>query len=267
MYRNNDYWSTPNYGPYYLYDHYYMFRQQVTAQQVMQRLRTQHNNLYSQLQRSGMDRQLVDYIFSFVVNFTLNQANPNQTAAQVYQQFQTQVPWFNIFFTQANVPLSLANRVLTNVIEIVLSMIRPGQPGQPGQGWSGWESLGGVLTSAPSASSWQNNRLDVFARGTDNALYHIWWDGRAWSNWEDLGGTLTSAPTVSSRRPNHLEVFARGTGDQLFRREWNGSRWTPWENLGGRITSAPAAVSWGPIRTDVFARGQNQDLVHLWRGQ
>ncbi|WP_245732727.1 hypothetical protein [Salinibacillus kushneri] len=70
------------------------------------------------------------------------------------------------------------------MIEIVLELIKGGQPEPPSQGWSGWESLGGTLASAPSVSSWQNNRLDVFARGTDNALYHIWWNGMSWSNWQ-----------------------------------------------------------------------------------
>lgn len=41
--------------------------------------------------------------------------------------------------------------------------------------WSGWESLGGTLTSAPAAVSWGPNRIDVFVKGTDNALWHKWW--------------------------------------------------------------------------------------------
>jgi hypothetical protein len=38
-------------------------------------------------------------------------------------------------------------------------------------GW-GVESLGGSLTSAPSAVSWLYNRLDVFVRGTDGNIWH-----------------------------------------------------------------------------------------------
>lgn len=34
-----------------------------------------------------------------------------------------------------------------------------------------WESLGGILTSAPSVVSWGTNRLDVFALGTDSACW------------------------------------------------------------------------------------------------
>jgi hypothetical protein len=42
-------------------------------------------------------------------------------------------------------------------------------------GWSGWEDLGGILTSAPAAVSWGQNRIDTFVSGTDSALWHKWW--------------------------------------------------------------------------------------------
>ena len=39
-------------------------------------------------------------------------------------------------------------------------------------------SLG--LNHSSDASSWAPGRLDVFVRGTDNAMWHKWWDGSAW---------------------------------------------------------------------------------------
>jgi hypothetical protein len=30
------------------------------------------------------------------------------------------------------------------------------------------------------AVSWGPDRLDIFVKGTDNALYHKWWDKTAW---------------------------------------------------------------------------------------
>jgi hypothetical protein len=39
-----------------------------------------------------------------------------------------------------------------------------------------WESLGGTITSAPTAASWGPNRIDVFAMGKDNALWHYWYE-------------------------------------------------------------------------------------------
>jgi hypothetical protein len=44
-----------------------------------------------------------------------------------------------------------------------------------GSTWSHWETLGGYLTEAPAAVSWDANRIDVFARGTDNAIYQTLW--------------------------------------------------------------------------------------------
>jgi hypothetical protein len=43
-----------------------------------------------------------------------------------------------------------------------------------GTRWSGWQSLGGVITSDPAAVSWGGNRLDVFAKGQNEHLWHIW---------------------------------------------------------------------------------------------
>jgi hypothetical protein len=44
-----------------------------------------------------------------------------------------------------------------------------------GSGWRGWEDLGGVIDNAPAAVSWGPNRIDCFARGMDNHMYHKWW--------------------------------------------------------------------------------------------
>jgi len=56
--------------------------------------------------------------------------------------------------------------------------------------WFGWETLGGGIQEEPSCVSWGPNRIDCFARGTDNAMWHRWWDGSAWGGWESLGGVI-----------------------------------------------------------------------------
>jgi len=43
-----------------------------------------------------------------------------------------------------------------------------------GSRWTDWQSLGGSLASEPGAVSWGGRRIDVFARGDDDHLYHIW---------------------------------------------------------------------------------------------
>src|SRR5918998_877771 len=129
-------------------------------------------------------------------------------------------------------------------------------------GGSDWESLGGVLTSDPDAVSWVFGRIDVFARGTDRALWHKWYDG-GWSDWESLGGVLTSAPGVASWSFGRLDVFVRGT-DRALWHKWYDGGWSDWESLGGVLRSDPDAVSWGEQRIDVFVRGTDDALWHKW---
>jgi sialidase-1 len=86
--------------------------------------------------------------------------------------------------------------------------------------WSNWENLGGVLVEAPGAVSWGNNRIDVFVPGTNNHMYHKWWDGKRWSDYEDLGGVIIGAPSAASWAENRLDIFARGTDNALYHKWW-----------------------------------------------
>ena len=130
--------------------------------------------------------------------------------------------------------------------------------------WSGWEDLGGVLLDGPGAASWAKNRIDVFGTGTNNAMFHKWWDGVGWRGWESLGGVIDNAPAAVSWGPNRIDCFARGTNNRLYHKWWDGSAWRGWENLGGLITSSPTVASWAPNRLDVFAKGADNAMWHLW---
>ncbi len=127
-----------------------------------------------------------------------------------------------------------------------------------------WENLGGVLTSNTSCTTWSANRIDCFARGTDNAMWHRWWNGSAWGGWETLGGVITTDPNCVSWGPNRIDCFARGTDNALWHRWWNGSAWGGWESLGGVITGPPECVSWGANRIDCFAKGTDNAMWHRW---
>jgi hypothetical protein len=173
--------------------------------------------------------------------------------------------------------------------------------------WSGWEDLGGPpaplvptagtravrpvrpplitntqLASAPAVASWQENRLDCFARGVDNHMWRKWWDGTAWSGWEDLGGPpaplvntmssarsarvigafgqaqLASAPAAVSWGANRIDTFGRGVDRHLWHKWWDGGTWSQWEDLGGNLASAPAVCSWGANRLDCFVQGPSK---------
>lgn len=131
---------------------------------------------------------------------------------------------------------------------------------------SGAQSLGGTLTSGPDAASWGSSRLDAFARGTDNSLFHRSWAGSGWSSWESLGGVITADPGVVSWGSNRIDVFVRGSDNAMYHKVWNGA-WNGWEAFGGGLAGGPDVASWSSDRLDVFVRGTDNQLWHkAWNG-
>jgi hypothetical protein len=143
-------------------------------------------------------------------------------------------------------------------------------------GWQSVESLGqpaaGVsIVGAPGAVSWGSSRIDVFARGSDNALWQKTYDGTngGWQPWVQVGGDINSAPTVSTYASGRLDVFATGPAGDLEHFWYTDSAWHNAESLGTppsnvTLTYTPGAVSWGSSRIDVFARGSDGVMWQKW---
>ena len=141
----------------------------------------------------------------------------------------------------------------------------------------GQKNWGGKLVGGPDACSWGGKRIDVFARGKDNHLWHIFVDDAGnLQPWQDLGGNLTSDPTCVSRGPGLIDVFARGGDNALWHKSFDKSKppikgtagpWSQWTSWGGNLTSAPDACTWGGQRVDVFARGGDGAVWHKWRNE
>jgi hypothetical protein len=72
------------------------------------------------------------------------------------------------------------------------------------------------LTSGPAVSSRRSNRLEVFARGSNNQLITMSWNGSRWSNWFNIAGNITTAPAAVSWGPNRTDVFARRGNNSLW---------------------------------------------------
>lgn len=235
---------------------------------LMALINRRFNNHYEELEGYGVRRADTRNIFRNIVAYVLrNHDNYKGTIDQrtyaILQDLRRDNPYAFTILRRKGVPNTRINQIFSDIIRFTLENLDIGNVG----GWSRWEDLGGILTSAPAAASWQSRRLDVFARGQNQALWHIYWNGARWSAWEDLGGVLTSGPAAVSWGPNRIDVFARGQNQSLWHIYWDGIRWSAWEDLGGIITSEPAAASWGANRLDVFARGQNQALWHkYWDG-
>ena len=118
--------------------------------------------------------------------------------------------------------------------------------------------------SDPDVSAgWGGGRLDVYARGSENALHHKWYDGTTWHGWENLGGpSLTSGVGASSWGPGRLDVVGRTAGDSITQWWWNGT-WHTF-NLGCCFSSAPDITESSSERQDVFARGNDNALWQRW---
>jgi hypothetical protein len=134
-----------------------------------------------------------------------------------------------------------------------------------------WHSLEGGLTSGPLAIRNADGRLEVFVRGTDGALHHIWQltPGGSWSGWACLGGGLSSIPVAVRNMDGQLEVFVRGT-DGALHHIWQltpGGSWSNWSSLGGVLTSDPFAVRNADGRLEAFVCGTDQALHHCWQSK
>jgi hypothetical protein len=130
-------------------------------------------------------------------------------------------------------------------------------------GVHGWEYLGGYLTSSPAAASRSSGTIDVFARGTDAALYTKQLSGGVWNkSWTPFGGQVASgtSPAACAQGPNSIEVSVQGTDHALWHMSSQGPVWSAWASLGGVLTSSPALTSPASGTIDVFARGSDNGL-------
>jgi hypothetical protein len=141
-----------------------------------------------------------------------------------------------------------------------------------GQVWSTSTSLGGYVTSDPSAVSRGGGNIDVFVRGSDGVLWsrNTTDGGTSWNSWYQIGGQLASGtgPAVCAQNANSLDVFVQGTDHALWYNHWDGTTWSwqslggisttwSWQSLGGILTSSPAATSRSSGTIDVFVRGSD----------
>jgi hypothetical protein len=146
-----------------------------------------------------------------------------------------------------------------------------------------WKSLGGDATSAPAAASIADNRIDVFVRGANNAVFtRSIVDGKPSKGWRFLSGIFAqSAPAVAAWEPQkRVSVFVQGSDKAIHTLDFrptegkDGVAKGGWISIGGESTnvgangktqSSPAAVSWNEAeanRIDVFTQAANKDLYH-----
>ncbi|MDP9120278.1 MAG: hypothetical protein M3O15_02760 [Acidobacteriota bacterium] len=108
------------------------------------------------------------------------------------------------------------------------------------QGWSPqWESLGGIVTFAPTCCWWWNTPTSVFhvfAVGQDGQLWHKYFDN-GWNDWTNdppahPNGVISSAPVAVVAGKNRVDVFARAAGAEVWKVGWTQETgWQGWIEL------------------------------------
>lgn len=175
-------------------------------------------------------------------------------------------------------------------------------PGMAHQGWTPWQRLGAMLATRPSAGLDPDGALHVYARGTDNRLWHAWqtapgapWaSARAehqagppsgWSQWDracdlrqliDGGGAWTGshhvdhatrflgAPVLTEDQNGRVEVFVRDSSGVTYHIWQNAPQ--SWEAIaGGAVTSDVAVVRTAASRLEIFACHARGQLAHAWQ--
>jgi hypothetical protein len=126
-----------------------------------------------------------------------------------------------------------------------------------------WTALGGGLSSSATISSWGPGRIDICARGLDDAIYQMW-SGGSFRPWVGLGGGLLNDPCSVAPYPNRLDVFARGKDNAVYQRWWDGNRSGGWTSLGGQTVASPVALAPRPGRWDLFILGPDRAIWHRY---
>jgi serine protease AprX len=136
-------------------------------------------------------------------------------------------------------------------------------------GPAGWDEHtgSGIINARAARDRLAGGRLEVFARGSDRALWNDWQTspGGAWSGWSPLGGWIDS-PVVARNADGRLEVFVIGSDHGLWN-NWQvspGGGWSGWNGLGGWIDQIAVAQN-ADGRLEVFARGSDAALWNNWQ--
>jgi hypothetical protein len=147
-----------------------------------------------------------------------------------------------------------------------------------GSSWQPWKSVGGTVTAAPTAIAVERAGFHIYARATDDTMYHFQDYVQPTPllpvPWLALGGgSVQSAAAAASWAPYRVDLFAANNGMLVHRySQDHGVTFTNWESLGQpnssvHLQGAPAAVSRGPRLLDVAVRGSDGNLWQIqWDG-
>lgn len=116
----------------------------------------------------------------------------------------------------------------------------------------------GPVPATPETISANPNTTDIFWRGSDNGLWHYWFDGSNWNGPQEISaaGIVNGNPMPISSGANDLEVFWRGFDLNLWYTKYSAGTWQPASRLLQTLVMGdphPVSAAGGTI--DVFFQG------------
>jgi hypothetical protein len=114
-----------------------------------------------------------------------------------------------------------------------------------------WVNHGGSFQGKPFGLLGSDLRLEVFVRGTDNALWFAAQTspGGGWTPFISLGGVIISNPTAVVDTTGRIAVFALGTDNGVWTRSQitaGADNYSGWTTIGGKGTGDLAVVQTYP---------------------
>ncbi|GCF07758.1 hypothetical protein KDI_13220 [Dictyobacter arantiisoli] len=122
-----------------------------------------------------------------------------------------------------------------------------------------------------------DGRLEVFARGSDNNIWHNYQlnanGAGGWVGWGTLQSnqTFNGNPVVAVNKNGTLEIFARGSDNNIWHnyQAQPGAGWVGWGTLqsGHTFSGDPDVIMNTDGRLEVFARGSDNNIWHNYQAQ
>jgi hypothetical protein len=137
--------------------------------------------------------------------------------------------------------------------------------------WGTPVSMGGSLSSAPSAVTVGASVTDVFYRGRGGDLWQASRTAQGWLPAREIAlmGVLGSAPRAVAQPNGVIDVFWKGSADDhLWHAQYSPRRgWSGPQRLGGDLAGAPAPVEnrFGGIQVFWEGPGPGRSLWHVAR--
>ncbi|KAF3044433.1 hypothetical protein E8E12_010599 [Didymella heteroderae] len=136
-----------------------------------------------------------------------------------------------------------------------------------GTQWSSWTELGNSVYSEVTATTWGEDRIDVFASRGENVIHKLWSSESGWmEDWDDLGDPWKSSyhdPRDNSGSPlavswrdgddGVIDVYMAREGKGSSHKTFRNGEWSDWKGMLASHEGYEFA------ETQSIARGDGQD--------